>query len=225
MWLIHCCLCSVARACSEDAEKYCKDMEWYDGYRNGSIIACLREVKQKLTLICRREVFKVQLDASYDYRADKMLFEACQKDAETLCKDVKNGGGRVQACLVSWPLAGRDAAMLGTTPATTTILHLVMNHVICCGHVARVSLGSSNRRSLMRACVPHPAPASWLDLAVACNAHCKRTLVHVSNIQEGQQHLGIESVHLHHCTFLAAAHILTALLLKAAHGQALVEAC
>lgn len=76
-------------------------MQWYSGYRNGSVIACLREVKDKLQAGCRKEVFKVQLDAAYDYRADKMLHEACEKDAEALCKGVKNGGGRIQACLVS----------------------------------------------------------------------------------------------------------------------------
>ncbi|WIA10933.1 hypothetical protein OEZ85_011098 [Tetradesmus obliquus] len=89
----------LAKACASDAEKYCKDMQWYSGYRNGSVIGCLREVKDKLQAGCRKEVFKVQLDAAYDYRADQMLHEACEKDAETLCKGVKNGGGRIQACL------------------------------------------------------------------------------------------------------------------------------
>jgi hypothetical protein len=35
-----------------------------------------------------------------DFRADPQLYEACKEDASTLCKDVKFGGGRVQACLV-----------------------------------------------------------------------------------------------------------------------------
>lgn len=38
--------------------------------------------------------------AANDFRADPMLYEACKDDAENLCKDVKHGGGRVQACLV-----------------------------------------------------------------------------------------------------------------------------
>jgi hypothetical protein len=96
------CVCA-AKACAKDAEKYCKDLQWYSGYRNGSVIGCLREVKEKLQAGCRKEVFKVQLDAAFDYRADKMLHEACEKDAETLCQGVKNGGGRIQACLVSVP--------------------------------------------------------------------------------------------------------------------------
>ena len=46
-----------------------------------------------------------------DFRADPQLYEACKDDASTLCKDVKFGGGRVQACLVrrAWADgAGRD---------------------------------------------------------------------------------------------------------------------
>ena len=47
-----------------------------------------------------------------DFRVDPMLYEACKDDAESVCKGVKNGGGRVQACLVSgWP--GRGWGSLG----------------------------------------------------------------------------------------------------------------
>lgn len=105
-------LMHAAKACASDAEKHCKDMQWYSGYRNGSVIGCLREVKDKLQAGCRKEVFKVQLDAAYDYRADQMLHEACEKDAETLCKGVKNGGGRIQACLVSVAAAMRCCAWI-----------------------------------------------------------------------------------------------------------------
>jgi Golgi apparatus protein 1 len=34
-----------------------------------------------------------------DFRSDPMLYEACKDDATSLCKDTKNGGGRIQACL------------------------------------------------------------------------------------------------------------------------------
>jgi hypothetical protein len=76
---------------------------WFFGYKNGSIISCLRDVKDKLRPACKKEVFKVQLAASQDFRADPQLYEACKKDAETTCKDVPHGGGRVQACLVRGP--------------------------------------------------------------------------------------------------------------------------
>ena len=38
--------------------------------------------------------------AAMDFRADPMLYEACKDDSASLCKDTKNGGGRIQACLV-----------------------------------------------------------------------------------------------------------------------------
>jgi hypothetical protein len=86
----------------------------------------LREVKDKLQAGCRKEVFKVQLDAAYDYRADKMLHEACEKDAETLCKGVKIGGGRIQACLVSGVCPGlcclTGVVMLG-------VCHEILEHL------------------------------------------------------------------------------------------------
>ncbi len=38
--------------------------------------------------------------AAQDIRADPILWEACKDDAQSFCKDVRYGGGRVQACLV-----------------------------------------------------------------------------------------------------------------------------
>jgi Golgi apparatus protein 1 len=90
----------AAKACKKDAEAHC-NVTWFFGYKNGSIISCLRDVKDKLSPACKKEVFKVQLAASQDFRADPALYEACKKDADTLCKDIPHGGGRVQACLVS----------------------------------------------------------------------------------------------------------------------------
>ena len=107
-----------------DADKFC-NVTWFFGYKSGQVIACLRcvcaaskprcgcahaelaaaacsirDVKDRLAPGCKREVFKVQMDAALDYRADSMLYEACKADSDSLCKDVKQGGGRVQACLV-----------------------------------------------------------------------------------------------------------------------------
>ena len=33
-------------------------------------------------------------------QADPQVWEACKENAETLCKGVKDGGGRIQSCLV-----------------------------------------------------------------------------------------------------------------------------
>lgn len=98
----------LAKACKIDAEKFC-NVSWFFGYKTGQVISCLRDIKDRLAPACQRLVFRVQMDAAEDYRADVQLYEACKADAETLCKDVKLGGGRVQACLrdhrkqLSWP--------------------------------------------------------------------------------------------------------------------------
>lgn len=59
-----------------------------------------RESKEKLSKACAAEVFKVQRAVAVDYRADPAMAAACKADAERLCKDVKDGGGRKTACLV-----------------------------------------------------------------------------------------------------------------------------
>lgn len=89
---------NLAKMCKADADKYC-NVTWFFGYKSGQVVACLRDRKEKLAGPCKKEVFKIQLDAALDYRADVVLFEACHADADQLCNDVEAGGGRIQACL------------------------------------------------------------------------------------------------------------------------------
>jgi hypothetical protein len=56
---------------------------------------------------CRSQLYKQLTATARDYRADPSLREACAADAAAHCKDVKPGGGRVQACLVSGPPRSR----------------------------------------------------------------------------------------------------------------------
>ena len=50
---------------------------------------------------CKVQIFKMQRAAARDYRADPAIREACEADVQRLCgSDVKEGGGRKQACLV-----------------------------------------------------------------------------------------------------------------------------
>ncbi|KAG2452551.1 hypothetical protein HYH02_002788 [Chlamydomonas schloesseri] len=88
----------LAKACKIDADKFC-NVTWFFGYKSGQVIACLRDVKSQVSKPCKQQLFKVMLEAAIDIRADPMLYEACKEDTETLCKGVKNGGGRIQACL------------------------------------------------------------------------------------------------------------------------------
>lgn len=89
---------ALAKACKVDAEKLCNNT-WLFGYKAGQVIGCLKDAKERVAPACKKQLFKVQLDAAHDFRADAPLYAACKVDAEKLCKDVKFGGGRVQACL------------------------------------------------------------------------------------------------------------------------------
>ncbi len=71
---------------------------------------------------CAKQIFKLQVDAATDFRADPDLYQACKDDAGTLCEGVKFGGGRVQSCLVSACVAGYGAcAALARVTASRAI--------------------------------------------------------------------------------------------------------
>eukprot|EP00958_Prasinococcus_capsulatus_P008020 scaffold751_cov395-Prasinococcus_capsulatus_cf.AAC.27 len=84
-------------ACKPDALKYCSDTDLYP--EPGSVLACLREVKDDLTDVCKAQVFRTEEEAAADFATDAALHEKCQPDADALCKDVRPGEGRIQACL------------------------------------------------------------------------------------------------------------------------------
>jgi len=87
----------LAEACKDDVTKFCPADKMPN--EDGAVISCLREVKDKLSSMCQAEVQRTQEQASKDYKLDAGVHELCQSDAETLCKDVKEGEGRVQTCL------------------------------------------------------------------------------------------------------------------------------
>eukprot|EP00882_Tetradesmus_deserticola_P009845 GHRQ01010403.1.p1 GENE.GHRQ01010403.1~~GHRQ01010403.1.p1 ORF type:complete len:576 (+),score=223.19 GHRQ01010403.1:287-2014(+) len=91
----------LAKACKADAEKLCKNTWVFGPTAEGRIIACLREDKDKLSKACKAEVYKVQMAVATDYRADPEMAALCKADIEQYCKGVKDGGGRVTACLRS----------------------------------------------------------------------------------------------------------------------------
>jgi hypothetical protein len=68
---------------------------------SGMIRLHCREQKEQLSRECAKEVFLVQKAIAADYRADPAMAAACKEDVERYCKDVKEGGGRKAACLVS----------------------------------------------------------------------------------------------------------------------------
>jgi len=97
----------LAVACLEDIKKLCTKDDIYPE-EPAAILTCLREVKEELSSGCSEEVFRTQIDAANDFRADAMLHELCEADAESLCPDVPHKDGKVQECLrekralISW---------------------------------------------------------------------------------------------------------------------------
>lgn len=96
----------LARACKDDASKFCKDVS--DTESPGSVLACLRDKKSKVTAGCKTEVFRTQQEANEDFRTDYKLYTACKDDVSNLCSDVEPGENREMNCLtekriqVSW---------------------------------------------------------------------------------------------------------------------------
>ena len=44
-------------ACKKDADKHC-NVSTYNGYRNGTVLGCLRDVKDKLSAACGKAIFR-----------------------------------------------------------------------------------------------------------------------------------------------------------------------
>ena len=98
-------------------------------------VALLRDIKDRVAPACQKQLFKVQMDAAEDFRSDPQLYEACKADAEKLCKDVKQGGGRVQACLVSDGRAGAPLLEFSDKSAARDQCGRGSRHVGCSGSV------------------------------------------------------------------------------------------
>ncbi|KAK9797745.1 hypothetical protein WJX73_005342 [Symbiochloris irregularis] len=86
----------LSRACAADSTKLCAGEDATDP---GAVLACLRDQKTGLSETCSEEILKTQLEGSKDYRTDADLHAACKPDADSLCKNVKPGEGRIQDCL------------------------------------------------------------------------------------------------------------------------------
>lgn len=79
-----------------------------------------RDQKDQLSRECAKEVFLVQLAIAQDYRADPAMAAACKEDVAKYCADVKEGGGRKAACLVSvWTGGGGQGGQGGLPGACT----------------------------------------------------------------------------------------------------------
>lgn len=57
----------AAKVCAEDIDRYC-NVTLVTGSSARSVVACLKEAHATLQPACKKEVFKLRLDAAEDYR-------------------------------------------------------------------------------------------------------------------------------------------------------------
>jgi hypothetical protein len=76
-------------ACRADVQKLCKGVQ----PGGGRIAACLKQHESEISPGCRDRMAEARKEG-------KEFAEACKADAETLCKGVQHGQGRIMRCLV-----------------------------------------------------------------------------------------------------------------------------
>jgi hypothetical protein len=69
-------------------EKFCKGVK----PGQGAIMQCLKQHEAELSAECKAKGAEIKKDVSG-------IAEACRSDAQTLCKGVEPGGGRIAKCL------------------------------------------------------------------------------------------------------------------------------
>jgi Golgi apparatus protein 1 len=70
LWSMILCFCAAAKACAADIDRYCSAAPSEERSAS-SVLACLKgahSARVALQPACKKEVFKLQLDAAEDYR-------------------------------------------------------------------------------------------------------------------------------------------------------------
>lgn len=75
-------------SCTEDAAKFCKDVQ----PGKGRMAQCLKEHENELSTSCKEHVAQMK-------QRGRGIHEACQDDALRFCKDVQPGRGGTYRCL------------------------------------------------------------------------------------------------------------------------------
>jgi len=74
--------------CSDDIEKYCKEIK----PGGGRLLNCLKSHEAELSVSCRGKINELQ-------GIIKDCEQACSGDIALFCKDIQPGGGRIIKCL------------------------------------------------------------------------------------------------------------------------------
>jgi golgi apparatus protein 1 len=83
----------VEKACSGDAQKFCKEVE----PGQGRIMKCLMQHKAEVSQECRDTFIK---KAEALESKVKTMQKACSGDVQKFCKEVEPGQGRIMKCLM-----------------------------------------------------------------------------------------------------------------------------
>lgn len=86
-----------------------------DETEEGAVEACLKDARADLEPDCQLEVFELIDNESQDFEADKEAEGACKPDIESFCKDVKDGEGEIEQCLIEHKDSLSDACWLQIT--------------------------------------------------------------------------------------------------------------
>ena len=82
--------------CAADRQKFCKDVKGMP-----ALMKCFDDHRASLSEDCQHHMQTAREQMQAKRRGASQFVQACGGDMQTLCKDVKPGGGRLLQCLES----------------------------------------------------------------------------------------------------------------------------
>lgn len=86
----------LATSCRDAIKKHCAQV---DTLQPGALLACLKQKRKDLKGNCQREVFVAQQVEASRFGVDRLLHDACLKDAKTVCSGAKYSAGEMHVSL------------------------------------------------------------------------------------------------------------------------------
>src|SRR3954468_11519445 len=135
-------------ACRSDVQKLCKGVQ----PGGGRIAACLKQHESEILPGCRQNIAKAREEV-------KEIADACKADAQTLCKGVRPGQGRIMRCV--------DEHKDKVSSACTAKIAEAKSHHPCMADMERLCKDVRPGQGRMMECMKkHEA-----ELSAECKAH------------------------------------------------------
>lgn len=145
--------------CRADMQKYCKDVK----PGGGRMMQCMKEHEADLSAECRGRIVEGR-------KRMEAFSEACKADAETLCKGIEPGQGRIMRCM----LDNKDKL----SPACREKMDQVGKRHPCAEDAARLCAGSEPGKGRVGDCLK----AHESELSAECKAQMQK---HRRGAQDG----------------------------------------